>query len=193
MESRFPFPNIFRTSVENFSLGPTKLHSTCPQGLFQGTYFERKCSHEKFRKLDPKFSDFFENFSAGSRNLYSTSAEDLIEQKKKLFRIVKFSDIHSRALSRNFSVFWLSSFGRVVETAFQVSKRNFWRKLFHWRKIINIFEHWAKVVYKKAYDTSRNCLTFNQKKQQKIISRVPTQGYNYQMKHKIKNNYLSMG
>ena len=34
----------------------------------------------------------------------------------------------------------------------------------------------------------------NQKKQQKICSRVPTQGYNYKIKQKkIKNNYLSMG
>ena len=39
---KFHFPNNFRTFVENFSLGASKLQSTCTEDLLQGSFYRKK-------------------------------------------------------------------------------------------------------------------------------------------------------
>ena len=56
--------STFLLESKYFSLGASKLHSTCPEDLFQEFFLKKECFHEKIYTLGQNFPDFLRDFFA---------------------------------------------------------------------------------------------------------------------------------
>ena len=125
----------FRFSNESLSAGVLKLLSTCPEEVrnVSGTFLRKKSFDYTynfcyFRKLSQKFLAFVENFLARFSKLQGKCPFEHF-QDKRFFEKVSFFK-YFWTTSKNVSILWQILFATVVtvvEAAFYVSRRIFWR------------------------------------------------------------------
>ena len=116
-------------------LYPTNVWQVCQQCSLRAEKILRKyvffwkiriCKY--FWILTEKFSGFGKTIRAGLSKLHSTRPQERFEESFEKFMVLLLSSVFERKI-----------FGRVIKTAFYVSRRTFWRKTIFSKKILFFF------------------------------------------------------